>query len=94
MLIYKDKDADYDINIIVPHDGESKTIPYLAQVKMRISNTMLGSAAIQAKNSSEQLVLVSEYVAPAQAKDYANLTFPSLIQPEMLTLINQVCMFS
>jgi hypothetical protein len=64
----KDKEIDYEINVSVPLDNEIKTISYLAQVKSNINNAVLGNAAIRAKNSSNKLVLVSEYVAPAQAE--------------------------
>lgn len=64
----KDKEADYSIDVSVPLNGENKTISYVVQVKTRISNTVLSNAIIQAKNSSARLVLVSEYVSPAQAE--------------------------
>lgn len=69
----KDKEIDYEINVSVPLDNEIKTISYLAQIKSNINNAVLGNAAIRAKNSSNKLVLVSEYVAPAQAERLRHL---------------------
>jgi hypothetical protein len=69
----KDKGAEYQIEVIVPLDDESKAIDYTAQVKTRISDAVLGNAAIQAKNLPGRLVLVSEYVPPAQAEKLRQL---------------------
>ncbi len=63
--------ADYKFALIAPR--ENKTHLFLAEVKKRLNNAIIGEAAFRFRSAEEKLVLVTEYVSQPQAEKLRSL---------------------
>lgn len=68
-----EKWAGYDIEITLPENSDSRKVKYLVEVKRSFSNAKMGDAAIKAKNSSKEYLLVTEYITQPQTEKLRQL---------------------
>lgn len=66
-IIPKGSRSDYLINAALELPFQDKIINYIAEVKTRINDAVIGFAVIQAKQTTKRLALVGEYVTQTQA---------------------------